>query len=258
MAFSPDSRYLATVRPDFPGTGSLVHILAPATGRRVLPIPFRHEFLVERVAFSKDGRLLVTASNHRKGGDPIGIGKAYLWNLKDGLMILSPLEHRGAVTQVAISPDAEGKYILTASMDRTARVWKIDGEPVTPPLRHGGPVLQANFSPNGEYLVTTSEGTARVWETATGDPVTPLLQHPWTITQAFFSADGSQLVTSGVSAAAKAGEVRFCDLRPDHESLTSIGRKARLLAGRRIDAAGGFVPLDVTTLANEFKKLKSQ
>lgn len=38
------------------------------------------------------------------------------------------------------------------------------GQPVTPPLRHKGDVLSAEFSPDGRRVTTTSSyHTARVW-----------------------------------------------------------------------------------------------
>ena len=86
------------------------------------------------------------------------------------------------------SPD--GKYIVTASYDYTARVWDAKtGEPVTESLRHEGPVYSAQFSPNGKYIVTASaswDKTARVWEFP---PLEELIdkyrndpEHDWSLT----------------------------------------------------------------------------
>ena len=67
--------------------------------------------------------------------------------------------HEGPVVSAAFSPDgtrvvtASGD-MLTASEDRTARVWNIDGtgEPVV--LRgHEGSVRSAVFSPDGSQIV---------------------------------------------------------------------------------------------------------
>jgi dipeptidyl aminopeptidase/acylaminoacyl peptidase len=78
--------------------------------------------------------------------------------------------HEGWVNSAAWSPD--GERIVTASWDKTARVWKANGtgEPLV--LRgHEGSVNSAAWSPDGERIVTTSEDkTARVWS-----DVTPLL-----------------------------------------------------------------------------------
>ncbi|WP_147333195.1 hypothetical protein, partial [Archangium gephyra] len=71
--------------------------------------------------------------------------------------------HEGYVWSAAFSPD--GQRIVTASLDKTARVWKADGrgEPVV--LRgHEASVSSAEFSPDGHRIVTaSSDKTARVW-----------------------------------------------------------------------------------------------
>src|SRR5262249_41549083 len=71
--------------------------------------------------------------------------------------------HDKALSVAAWSRD--GKHVLTASLDRTARVWSADGtgEPVV--LKgHEGPVLSAAFSADGTRVLTGSaDKTARVW-----------------------------------------------------------------------------------------------
>jgi WD40 repeat protein len=64
----------------------------------------------------------------------------------------------------AFSPD--GKRIVTASWDNTARLWEADtGKPIGEPLTgHAGPVWSAAFSPDGKRIVTASwDKTARLW-----------------------------------------------------------------------------------------------
>jgi WD40 repeat protein len=73
---------------------------------------------------------------------------------------------------VAWSPD--GKRIVTASWDKTARVWSADGtgEPIV--LRgHEHWLVSAGFSPDGKRIFTASQDkTVRVWNAdGTGDPL---------------------------------------------------------------------------------------
>jgi WD40 repeat protein len=75
-----------------------------------------------------------------------------------------PLLHSGGVTAASFSPD--GTRVVTASSDRTARVWDAaTGKAITLPLVHQEYVLAAAFSPDGTRVVTASyDKTARVWD----------------------------------------------------------------------------------------------
>jgi WD40 repeat protein len=100
------------------------------------------------------------------------------------------------VHSAAFSPD--GRRVVTASSDKTARVWETDtGKPVGPPLQHQNFVNSAAFSPDGRRVVTaSSDNTARVWETDTGKPVGAPLQHQNAVNSAAFSPDGRRVVTT--------------------------------------------------------------
>jgi WD40 repeat protein len=73
-----------------------------------------------------------------------------------------------SVLSAAFSPD--GARIVTASADRTARVWDIASNEILRELRgHGGSVQSAAFSPDGARIVTASfDRTARVWDVSWG------------------------------------------------------------------------------------------
>jgi WD40 repeat protein len=59
------------------------------------------------------------------------------------------------------SPD--GKQIVTASFDNTAKVWDIKGN-LLATLGHQGSVINASFSPDGKRIVTASfDNIAKVW-----------------------------------------------------------------------------------------------
>ena len=76
--------------------------------------------------------------------------------------------HEGAVFSAAFSPD--GKQIVTASRDKSARVWDaITGREIATLTGHEHEVRSAAFSPDGTRVVTASwDKTARLWDATTG------------------------------------------------------------------------------------------
>ncbi len=111
--------------------------------------------------------------------------------------------HDGPVNDAAFSPD--GRRVVTASADSTARVWDTAmGQSVTQLLGHAGPVTRASFSPDGRRVVTASlDRTARVWDAATGSPVGPPLRHEDRVVDAGFSPDGGRVVTASLDRTAR-------------------------------------------------------
>ncbi len=101
---------------------------------------------------------------------------AYVWDRSTGKLLFTLTGHQKHITSIDFSHD--GKQIVTASRDHTARTWNADtGECIKTFLGHKWTVDSAIFSPDDKTILTLSTGdlTTRLWNTSTGNCLTTLL-----------------------------------------------------------------------------------
>ena len=103
--------------------------------------------------------------------------------------------HQDRINSAVFSPD--GKTVLTASSDRTARLWDpATGRPVGGAMVHQGPVKTAAFSPDGTTVLTgCNEKTVRLWNAATRQPLGKPMVHQGEVESVTFSPDGKSVLT---------------------------------------------------------------
>jgi WD40 repeat protein len=105
------------------------------------------------------------------------------------------VQHGGPVTAAGFSRD--GTAFVTASQDRTARLWDAaSGAPRTPPLSHADEVTAAVLSPDATRLVTIAGLSAWLWDLTARPPSKIELPHRRKVNQASFSADGEAVLTA--------------------------------------------------------------
>ncbi len=125
--------------------------------------------------------------------------------------------HTDKVYSVAIS--ADGKRIVTASADSTAKIWNAaTGNELLTLLGHLGGVVAIAISEDGKYIVTGSaDKTAKVWDAETTKELLTLRGHD-TVGAVAISADDKRIVTGSIDNTAK-----VWDAETGKELLTLIG-----------------------------------
>ena len=160
--------------------------------------------------FSRLGGLVWTAIFTPDGTRILSVGgnDARIWEVgsDEEVMIFSP---HGAVASADYSHD--GKRIVTASWDNSAKIWDTrSGKPLQKLLGgHEGYVNSAVFSPDDATILTVGDdGKARFWDTASGRLLDGVLAgHTAGIRQARYSADGRLVVTASDDRTARIWDV---------------------------------------------------
>jgi WD40 repeat protein/serine/threonine protein kinase len=146
-----------------------------------------HEDSVHTVAYSPDGRRVVTASAD---------ATARIWDSVTGRQLTVLTGHTKAVRSAFFSSD--GEKVVTAGYDGTARIWNAaTGQQLMLLTGHNGRIHFAVFSPDGHTIVAASgDGTAQVWDVDQGRQLLELKGHSELMTRAVFSPDGKHIATS--------------------------------------------------------------
>ncbi|MFZ2898500.1 MAG: WD40 repeat domain-containing protein [Saprospiraceae bacterium] len=190
VAFSADGKYLLA------GTREKTAILWDLETQDTISVFRGHTANVIDVAFSPKGDRLLTASSD---------GTARLWSF-EGALIYQVRHHSDRVTSVAFHPtedgvfltgswdntfalwkldslkqkfighssdvnkvafSADGATILSASADRTVRLWTPDGKELESFIYHDDSIIDAVFAPDEEegwkILTGSKDQTARIW-----------------------------------------------------------------------------------------------
>ena len=134
--------------------------------------------------------------------------------------------HDGGVESAAYSPD--GRRIVTAGQDRTAKVWEAQtGKELLTLTGHNGPVTSAAYSPDGQWIVTASiDAKAKVWEAQTGQELITLTGRNGWVYSAAYSEDGQRIVTASYDKTAK-----VWDTKTGQELAPLIGHGGLVTAG---------------------------
>jgi len=293
------------------------------TNRFVLPHPAD---LIDKLLFTPDGSQLITP-----GED----GQIRFWRTSDGSLERSlPIQAIGQTvlfpdgnTAFAVSSETKGftlidlatgtiieapmanfeitAFLFNSSGDRFAsagvvnwsRVWSArTGEPLTPPLHHGGEVRFVAWSPDGKRIITAGlTPELRVWDASTGEQLLaslhlgtkPLEAGLWSLDGRFIVARSDDNVVRVWDAATgepvtpllkHSSYVRMAHLVVNNRLITLslpnlmrawdltetplpvdvIADYAKLVSGQRFNAAGVTMPATPSELADLCRSLRAR
>ncbi|HEY7315921.1 MAG TPA: serine/threonine-protein kinase [Gemmataceae bacterium] len=247
LAFSPDGTRLVSGSEDQAAqiwdaaTGEPFY--SDKDGKKVFFPSLPHQDSVEAVAFSPDGKKILTGSADRT---------AQLWDADTGRTIGPVVEHPAAVEVVMFRPDGT---LLTASRGRDglARLWlpppeKFWFREFTNPVE----VMAVAISPDGGLVATGSGHDAWLWDVQTGESKKSLRavneddSHRGDVWAVAFSRDGRFLLTEGREGAARLWDVetrRPVEFAPGKPAVIDLGFRGRTGAfspdGRFLLTGGG-------------------
>ena len=218
--FSPDGKYVLTASDD--GTAK---IWDASTGA-VLATLTGHEDRVRQATFSKDGSQILTSSNDRT---------ARIWDLKETVQATGSAAiettvaqtfngHKWAVLSAEFSDD--GKFVITASEDNTARIWDAtNGKELSILAGHTARVTSVAFAPGNDptrAVTASQDGAVKLWDTKENKEILTLDGHTREVTSVAFSPDGNYVLTASEDGRAILWLTSPWQTEPPKETLTNV------------------------------------
>ena len=245
LAWHPKEELIAAAGWD--GRRHTVQVLDPRSRKTLSTIPpgrdnFTAAYYV--IAFSPDGRFLITGEGSESGGGAVNV-----WDVQTGRQVGSIGTYAREVRGVVFSPNPVGRLPATASGNGEISILdgtRLDKEQVSRDLiqaRVPGPCLNIAFGPDGKWLATGGDDdTIRIWDVMTRrESHPPLRGHKGDVYALAVSPDGRWIASGGEDSRVKVWDTQN-DFRLAHNfkghtglisSVTLDPKSLRLYSGSR-------------------------
>jgi WD40 repeat protein/nucleoside phosphorylase len=156
-----------------------------------------HAGVVTACAVTPDGRRVVSTSNNNT---------LKVWDLETGARLATlagyakaswypGTPHARVVTACAVTP--EGQRVVSASYDKTLKVWDLETGALLATLEHAGGVTACEVTPDGRRVVSASgDRTLKVWDLETGALLATMEDHAGGMTTCEVTPDGRRVVSA--------------------------------------------------------------
>ena len=120
-----------------------------------------------------------------------------IWDLEKGQAAYELAEHEGLVIDLAFH--FREHQLATAGEDETIKIWDLETGNLIQTLRgHSRRVHGVDYSPDGRQLVSCgADGTGKLWDLKTGREVLTFKEHTTFVWSVDFSPDGEHIATTG-------------------------------------------------------------
>lgn len=150
-----------------------------------------HPTTVKSVRYSPDGKIIATTTANITIPDQ---NRVSLWTENGTPLEHKPMQHREIVNSVSFSPN--GQLLVTASNDKTLKLWKLDGTLLKIFRGHRDRVFDAEFSPDGQMIASASkDGTVKLWR-VNGQLIRTLTGHNRPVYDIDFNPNGEIIASA--------------------------------------------------------------
>ncbi len=145
-----------------------------------------HSSTVQSVAFSSDGRFIVSGSDDKS---------VKLWSVEQKKLLHTFEGHSSGVLSVAFSPD--GKFIVSGSWDKSIKLWSVEQQKLLHTFEgHSSTVYSVAFSIDGRFIVSGSEDKSiKLWSVKQKKLLHTFGGHSDEVRSVAFSHDGRFIVS---------------------------------------------------------------